>query len=236
MSEKHVYEIQGRTVSLPCIVRDASSGNAMYLAPAAAVQALLPGDAFEVVEAAPGQTQVILGIIDYRDNDLGDYDEAAIIFMVKPRGADASAAGTFIYKLPVNQSFTCEAGCTIWGFPKSVESLDYRYTDETASCRLEMDGQHVFTLTLPRGKPDADAGDEMQTPTYTTIQGVPHATAFSTGGASALNPGGAGVELELGDHPIANELRQLGLAEARPILSVWTEHMTGRFGPASKLA
>lgn len=235
MAAANSYVIQGRTVTLPCIVRDASSGNAMYMVPAQAAQNLLPGDAFEVLEAAPGQTQLILGIIDYRDNDLGDYDEVAIIFMVKPRGAKDDAAGTFIYKLPVNQSFTCEAGRTIWGFPKTVEKLDYRYTETRASCRLEMDGQHVFTLSLPRGSAESPADDEMQTPTYTYIEGVPHSTAFRTGGASALNPGGKGVELELGEHPIAVELRGLGLGDARPILSVWTEHMTGRFGPAAKL-
>ena len=235
MSKRDVYEIQGQTVALPCIVRDASSGNAMYAVPADAVERLLPGDAFEVVETAPGQTQLILGIIDYRDNDLGDYDEVGIIFTAKPRGAHADAAGTFIYKLPVNQSFTCEAGCTIWGFPKTVERLDFTYTDETASCRLEMDGQHVFTLTVPRGRAEAAAGDDHQTPTYTYKGGVPHSTAFSTGGASVLNPGGAGVELKLGEHPIATELRGLGLEEATPVLSVWTEHMTGSFGTPRKL-
>ena len=235
MSSRDVYQIQGRTVTLPCIVRDASSGNAMYAVPSDAVQRLLPGDAFEIVETAPGQTQLILGIIDYRDNDLGDYDEVGIIFTAKPRGEDAAAAGTFIYKLPVNQAFTCEAGCTIWGFPKSVERLDFTYTEETASCRLDMDGQHVFTLTIPRGVAESPAGDDHQTPTYTFIDGVPHSTAFSTGGASALNPGGAGVELKLGEHPIATELRGLGLEEATPVLSVWTEHMTGSFGPAVAL-
>ena len=98
------YEIQGQTVTLPCIVRDAGSGNAIFMVPTEGVRRLIPGDAFEVVEAAPGQTQCILAIIDYRDNDLGDYDEVGIIFTVRPRGAAAEASGTFIYKLPVNQS------------------------------------------------------------------------------------------------------------------------------------
>lgn len=236
MAAAETFQIQGREVILPCIVRDAGSGNAMYLVPAEAAQKLLPGDAYEVLEVAPGQAQLILGIIDYRDNDLGDYNEMAIIFLVKPRGAGADAAGTFIYKLPVNQAFTCEAGCTIWGFPKSVEKIDMTYTEATVSGRLEMDGQHVFTLTVPRGQAESPAGDETQTPTYTYIAGTPHATAFSTGGANALNAGGEGVVLELGDHPLAGELRGLGLEGAQPVMSVWNEHMTGSFGPASKLA
>lgn len=230
------YEIQGQTVTLPCIVRDAGSGSAIFLAPAEPVQRLLPGDAFEVVESAPGQTQVIVAVIDYRDNDLGDYDEVGIIFTVRPRGAAEDAAGTFIYKLPVDQAFTCEAGCTIWGFPKTVEHIDYSYTDDAATCRLEMDGKHVLTLTLPRGDRGGAAGEALETRTYTYIAGVPHETPFTTGGRGmALNPGGAGVTLALGDHPIAQELRGLGLDGATPILSSFTEHMSGSFGRPRKL-
>ena len=234
------YEIQGRKVTLPCIVRDAGSGNAMYAVPVEAAQKILPGDAFEVVETAPGQTQLILAVIDYRDNDLGDYGEVGIIFMVRPKGALADTAGTFIYKLPVDQSFTCEAGCTIWGFPKTVEKIDFRYADDAATCRLDMDGQHVLTLTVPRGAAEPTEPVEAGTRTYTYRDGVPHETPFSTGGrGTAVHPGGvsagAAVKLELGDHPIADELRSLGLPAATPIMSTWTEHMSGSFGPARKL-
>jgi hypothetical protein len=236
MAEAPVYEIQGRQVKLPVEVRDASSGNAMYMVDAATAQALLPGDAFKVVEPAPGLTQLLLGIIDYRDNDLGDYNEVAIIFFVHPKDGSPEDAGTFIYKLPVNQAFTCEAGCTIWGFPKTVDEIDYRYDDETATCRLEMDGQHVFTLTLPRGRAQEGAAPAQDTagPTYTYIGGVPHRTTFTTGGDTIVSPGDAGVELKLGPHPIADQLRELGLPKPA-LISTWNDHMRGSFGVAEKL-
>ena len=228
------FEIQGQTVTLPCIVRDAGSGNAIFTVPSEGVQRLIPGDAFEVVEAAPGHTQLILAIIDYRDNDLGDYNEVGIIFTVRPRGAGDDVSGTFIYKLPVDQSFTCEAGCTIWGFPKSVEKIDYDYAGDSATCRLEMDGKHVFTLTIPRG--EGVGSEELETQTYTYIGGVAHETPFKTGGRGmSLNPGGQGVVLELGDHSIAEELRGLGLEGASPVLSTFTENMSGSFGTPRKL-
>ena len=236
MAEARVYEIQGQAVKLPVEVRDASSGNAMYGVDAGAAQALIPGSAFKVVESAPGQTQLLLGIIDYRDNDLGDYNEVAIIFFVYPANASPEAAGTFIYKLPVNQSFTCEAGSTIWGFPKTLDKIDYHYDDETAQCRLEMAGQHVFTLSLPRGRPQQDvapAGDTAG-PTYTYIAGVAHRTTFTTGGDTLVSPGADGVELELGSHPIADQLRALGLPKPA-LMSTWTEHMRGSFEVPEKL-
>ena len=225
------YVIQGRTVTLPAIVRDASSGNAIFLVPSAAAQPLV-GDAFEVVDVAPGQTQFILGFVDYRDNDLGDYNEVMMIFMVRPRGKPTEPEGTFIYKLPVNQSFTCDAGCTIWGFPKSVEQIDIEYAADHATCSLVMGGQLVFTLTVPRSIAD-DAAPEMEMITYTYLDG-PTAVRFTTGGPTAVAAGGDGVVLTLGSHPLADELRRLGLPSA-PLMSTWIEHMHGSFGTPQKL-
>jgi hypothetical protein len=226
------YEIQGRTVTMPAMVRDASSGNAIFLVPSAAAQPLV-GDAFEVVEMAPGQTQLILGFVDYRDNDLGDYNEVMMIFMVRPRGKPTAPEGTFIYKLPVNQSFTCEAGRTIWGFPKSVEQIDVDYGDHHVTCTLVMGGQHVFTLTVPRGKADGGDAPDMEMATYTYLDG-PTVVRFTTGGPTAVAPGGDGVQLALGTHPLADELRRLGLP-APAMMSTWMEHMHGSFGAPRRL-
>ncbi|MBW2421144.1 MAG: acetoacetate decarboxylase family protein [Deltaproteobacteria bacterium] len=233
MSDSSTFEIQGQTVKIPAIVRDASSGTAMYMVDATAAQELVP-DAFEVVEASAGQTQLTIVIVDYRDNDLGDYDEVGIVFFVRPAGNPDAALGSYIYKLPVNQSFTCEAGRKIWGFPKTVEEIDFNYADDSATCKLAMGGQHVLTLTVPRGgdgsTPDAAAVG------YTLIEGVPHQNEFLRGGEGEQTvPGGAGVSLELGDHPLAEELRSLGLESATPVLSAWSEHMRGSFGECHKL-
>ncbi len=233
MSNAESYEIEGRNVTLPAVVRDAANGSVMYMVPADAAAKLVP-DAFEVVEAAPGQTQCTIVIVDYKDNDLGDYDEVGIVFFVRPKGQPDAEMGSYIYKLPVNQSFTCEAGCRIWGFPKSVETIDFNYGDASATCRLEMGGQHVLTLTVPRGG-DGET-PESEAVGYTVIEGVPHSLTFTRGGrGEKTTPGGEGVALELGDHEIATELRALGLETAAPLLSAWSEHMFGEFGECEKL-
>ena len=233
MTSQTQLTIQGQEVKIPAVVRDASSGTVMYMVDAARAQALIP-DAFEVAEAAPGQTQATIVIVDYRDNDLGDYDEVGIIFFVRPQGQPEAEVGSYIYKLPVNQSFTCEAGFKIWGFPNTVEEIDFSYGNNSATCKLVMDGKHVLTLTVPRG---GDGATEPAPATgYTLIDGVPHQNEFTRGGTGeqAL-PGGEGVALELGDHPLADELRSLGLDTEEPILSAWTEHLNGSFGESVKL-
>ena len=233
MTTPDSFEIQGRTVRIPAVVRDASSGTAMYMVDAAAAQKLIP-NAFEVHEAAPGKTQATIVIVDYRDNDLGDYDEVGIVFFVRPAGQPDAELGSYIYKLPVNQSFTCEAGAKIWGFPKTVEEIDFQYADDSATCRLDMGGKHVLTLTVPRGG-EGSTADTTSTG-YTIINGIPHRNQFARGGSGEQTlPGGAGVKLVLGNHALADELRGLGLETATPLLSAWSEHMRGSFGLSHKL-
>lgn len=227
------YTIAGRTVTLPCVVRDASAGTAMFDVDVEAARTLLPRQ-FDPVESAPGRCQVVLAVIDYRDNDLGAYREVGITFFVTPAGGGADQAGTFITRLPVDQQFTCEAGRAIWGFPKTVEDIALDLTDSSATCTLRMDGELVLRLTLPRG--GTDEMPQLPMTTYTLIDGVAHRTAFSQGGAgSQVLAGGEGVALQLGEHPVAKELAALGLPAAAQ-MSTWTEHMRGTFDAAAPLA
>jgi acetoacetate decarboxylase len=227
------YEIAGRTVAMPCVVRDASAGTAMFEVDAGVAAGMVP-DAFEITESAPGRCQLSLAVIDYRDNDLGDYDEIGVILFVKPRGSANDEAGTYIAHLPVDQAFTCEAGRTIWGFPKSVEDIDIAYGERSMTATLRMDGSLVLRVTLPRGGDDEMPALPMTT--YTLIDGVPHATAFTQGGTgSQVVAGGEGASLELGDHPLAKQLASLGLPAA-PQLTTWTEHMRGTFETPRPLA
>jgi hypothetical protein len=240
------YDVLGRTVVMPCVVRDASAGTAMFEVDAAAAQRLLPSDRFAVVESAPGRCQIVLAVIDYRDNDLGAYHEVGVTLFVAPRGSgdggdggegdgdgeddgggDGGESGTFITRLPVDQEFTCAAGRAIWGFPKTVEDIGFAYADDHVTVDLRMGGEPALRLTLPRG------GDETMAPmamtTYSLIDGVPHATAFTQGGTGAqVLVGGDGVSLELGTHPVAGELVGLGLPAAA-VMSTWTERMQGVF-------
>ena len=238
------FVIQGREVRLPVVVRDAASGAATYAVSAAAARRLIPGDALEPVEIWPGKALCSLAVIQYRDNDLGDYNEVSIAFFVRRRGAAKGLpyvgsiadffrgrVATYIRHLPVDQSFTCEAGRTIWGFPKTVQRIDFTPGATRAICALHMDGQPVLTLSVPRGG-TRRLPDSVMT-TYSYIDGVAHQTAFTSGGEQVgFHLGGA--ELSLGTHPIADELRSLGLPK-RALMTMWMEHMHGSFEAAVPL-
>src|SRR5690606_6428122 len=131
-------------------------------------------------------------------------------------------------KLPVNQSFTRDAGEGIWGFPKTVEQIEFEDAGGRRTCRLVMDGKHVLTLSVPRG--GSRTLGETTLSTYSYIDGVLHRTRFkATASGVGFTLGGA--DLILGTHPIADELRKLGLPRTA-LMSVWMERQRALFeGP-----
>jgi hypothetical protein len=245
IEEAPTYEIQGRTVTFPVAVRDASAAIGGFLVPSRAAKRLV-GDAFEIVDFLPGRTLFMLGCIDYKDNDLGDYNEVAMNFFVRLKGArrgfpflgawKAMSGGglpSYSWKMPVDQSFTRDAGSLIWGFPKTVERIDFDYSREGRfRALLEMDGEKVFEIDLPRG------GDKERPASpavgYSYIEGVPHLTHFTQQISGLGAAGGGSVELSLGSHPIADDLRALGLPK-KPLMTTWAGKMVMEFGPPEKL-
>lgn len=236
--EPRRYTIEGQSVELPVVVRDASSAAATYLVSARAARRLLPGDAIDVVELLPGRALMSLAAIDYRDNDLGDYNEISIAFFVRERSAPRGLPylgnlldltrqrlGTYIHRLPVTQSFTCEAGCRIWGFPKTVDEIELGGEGRRFVCTWRKGGRHVLTFSTTRG--GTRELPERSMLTYSFIHGVAHRTPFVSG-AEQVGVRLGGAELRLGDHPIADELRELGLPKAA-LLCTWMGRMRGRF-------
>jgi hypothetical protein len=184
-----------------------------------------------------------ISCIDYRDNDLGDYNEVSIAFFVRKRGERkrlpylGAAADmmrgllpTHIIHLPVNQSFTCEAGQKIWGFPKTVDEIEFDTTGDRARCVWNKDGQNVLKISLPRG--GTRDFPEQTLCTYSYIDGVLHRTPFASS-AENLGIRMGGVQLALGAHPIADELRSLGLPKPA-LMSMWMGKMRGSFGAAER--
>ncbi len=239
------YQIQGRTVTMPCIVRDACSATATWLVSSRAAQALLPGPELQIAEVVPGRGLLSISCIDYRDNDLGDYNEVSIAFYVRRRGERGKVPylgavvdmmrgllPTHIIHLPVNQSFTCEAGQVIWGFPKTVDEIELDTSGDRARCVWDKDGQNVLKISLPMG--GSRDFPEQELCTYSYIDGVLHRTSFASS-AENLGIRMGGVRLALGAHPIADELRSLGLPKPA-LMSMWLGKMRGRFDAAELCA
>jgi hypothetical protein len=239
-----LYCVNSRTVLLPDRIHDAAQGFVVYPVAKEPLQELLkeyPGQPFQALELSPGRTALAIFIVDYRESDLGSYRELGIAFLVTPP-LDPLALGLYTWALPVTDQFSCDAGRMIWGYPKSLQFLDFVYAANTVNCVLRGQ-QHelpVLTLTLPRG----GSGSTTAVPiySYTIREAIPYRSIFLRNGrGERVRTGGQGVKLVLGEEgpnatdPIWRLLRGLGVVDAVPILSSWTEHMSGWCGEPVRL-
>ena len=214
--------IDGREVRLPVHVRDCRSIFAAFPVPAAAAQALIDSNGPTGLDAAvlwPGRALCVICAIDYRDSDLGAYHEVGINILARERSGasglfsslrDAlkSRLGLYVHYLPVTATFTRDAGVALWGYPKVKNEIDLREDEKTTTATLRADGQHILTLTVKTGGRRSAKRVPMPSWSFTggTLRRIPsHLTAEHLG----LRFGGA--DLQLGDHPIATQLRSLGL-------------------------
>jgi hypothetical protein len=220
MTAAATYDVGDATVRIPVVVRDALSGTATFVVSAAAVRDWLP-PGLALVPAGPGRAVLLLSVIHYRDNDLGEYREVSLALAAR-RGLHL---GTYIHRLPVDEEFSRAAGRGIWGFPKTIESLSIEQDDEDIVGEWAADRGFVLRMRVRGG-----GGRQMKTTAqraFTVIEGRLHETRFLMRGKGAsMGPGGA--ELELGDGEVAEELRRAGLPK-RAVFSTSVAKMQMRF-------
>jgi hypothetical protein len=227
------FTIQGQPVTLPVEVRDAVVSAATFAVDGAAAQRLVDPTGLQVRRIPGGRALCSVAVVDYRDNDLGRYHEVALALLVKPHDA-SKGVGAYIHQLPVDGAFTCEAGRTIWGFPKFM--ADAPITEDGRggrTVRLAVDGRLVLALTVKR-RPLPLPGRPATAPAYSFLDGVLRCTSWEVR-PSAVRGGPGGARLEVGTgHPMAEDLRALGLPK-RALFSSTVGRMEATFGPATEV-
>lgn len=237
--------IQGERVGLPVRIRDAAVASAMYAVPAAAAQAVIAYSGLDVAEPLPGRAICSLAFVRYADGDLGPYHEFAVAFLVRPPGTAPPAgalgrlrgmadAGAFIHWLPVNQEFTLECGRTIWGFPKELADMPMDLSGRIKRCAVRFGGRTAVELHVRPGVSMPGGAGAPKVDAYSCLDGVTRRTPWTlTPSGVRMRAGGA--KLVLGDHPVAEELRSLGLDRARALSSTTVRHLTMTFEAAEEV-
>lgn len=236
-----LYRIDGREIAFPVRVEHAAMLINAFVVDARVAQGMIEGSGFRVAELLPGRAILQLALIDYRENDLGDYNEAAINFPVLAPGEKqpfpvlGTLAGisrgslcSYVYRMPVDQEFTTHAGRFIWGFPKWLSRIDIAFGPGRASGSFIDEEELVFSIAAKAG--GSGVQKEKRMATLATREG----RAWKTWGSSV----GTGLTFSLGgelptigeEHPLARELRALGLPK-RPLFSASMSRMQMRFDP-----
>ena len=234
------YTIDGQDISFPVNVSDASMLMNGFLVNAKAAQAMLDGTGFRVMELFPGKAILQLLAIDYKENDLGNYNEGAIILPVLTPGENKpfpffgalkrlgnGTAGNFVYRMPVDQEFTTHAGRFIWGFPKWVSRIDIEFGPTAARGTFIDEEELVYSIAAKTG---VNSNPKAQRAASLAIRSGRAWKTYGTNNSSGLTFSLGGETPKIGDsHPLAKELRTLGLPK-KPMFTVSVKSTQMTFG------
>jgi hypothetical protein len=238
------FEIEGRSLGFPARFPDASSAVGLFVVPSSAANALIRDSGFEVAQVAPGRAIFSLSCCHYRESDCGVYREISMAFFIEKLGQARGfpylgnwldiardQAATYIWRLPVTTRLANDAGIQMWGLPKTIEEIGFEVAEERATFDLRMDGEEVLSYSVraqgQRNPPRSASA------VYSNYEGAPHVTYLEHEYRDMGIRMGDGL-LHLGNHPVAEELRGLGLPR-RPLVSFWVGRVALDVGPPQKL-
>lgn len=189
---------------------------------------LLPDRRMRPVDVMPGRCLVTIAGVQYRESDLGPYNELVVAVPIAfgahalpvldaVRQGFGRAFNGFIWQMPVTTAVARDAGLALAGFPKFIADIRFEVDDRRVRCTLFEDGAPSVCLGADAGSDDGER--QLKARGYTQPGRVPLVSTFLMRqtrfrdhvqrGAAQLDLG-AGMtartlrRLELGDHPVAS--------------------------------
>lgn len=209
----------GEAARLPIFYYDGTAQTAVFPARYGAARRLLPDSRFVPARLAPGLAAVGITCFEYRDTDIGPYNELAISVLLNDPPFLANHPGrallrdlrrkqlhAWVQHLPVTTEVARAAGVELYNYPKFVGSIDFEQDAARRRCRLGEGSEHI--LTLDGAVIETPGSGELQLFSHLWMDRQPQSSEFKLNvlaGGRSLRPGVA--RLELGErHPIAREL------------------------------
>lgn len=221
--------IGGQAAKVPIFYYDGTATSAVFAARLAAVRRLMPDPRFSPARLAPGLGAVAITCFEYRDTDIGPYNELAISVVLNepwflpnlPGRALLSSLRrrqlhAWVAHLPVTTEIARAGGVDFYNYPKFLAGIDFAQSECTRTCRLSEGAEHI--LTLSGRKIATPRTEQFQLFSHLYMDRQPQSSEFKINTSAmgvSLDPRSA--TLELGErHPIAQELAGL-LVGRRPI-------------------
>jgi hypothetical protein len=209
---------RGGTIKLPIFYYDVTTIVAGFLTPLEKVRALLPSQRMKPLQATPWHAVTTIVCFEYRDSDIGPYNEVAITFPItidRPapilRGLLRHVAEgplAYVHHLPVTTEPAYYAGVDFYNYPKFIAKIDFQRSDGWLSCRLSEGDRHILTVTA-RQLPVRPFDHWCFHGITVRDERILRSEIIVNVGRQAISRRAGNVNLELGSHPISKELRDL---------------------------
>ena len=186
------------------------------------VKSLMPTDTLHPLRAPGGRALVGIVAFNYFDTTIGPYGEVGVFVPVihgkKPilpllpalLESRYPGFGNVVLHLPVTLQAARDAGRGVWGYPKFVSEMQWQFTPEYQECQLSEGGEHILNFRV--AKSGRARRESTSLTTYSVLDGNLIKTVIGQRGIACNRLRPRGCALELGQHRVAKELRDMGLS------------------------
>lgn len=212
----------GQQGKLPIFYFDGSAQTAVFPARLKGLRALLPDRRYVPARLAPGIGALAVSCFEYRDTDIGPYNELGIAVVLDPTPGAPNLPGrallgglrrgqlhAWVHHLPVTTEIARDAGRRYYNYPKFVAGIEFEEAAGRRTCRLSEGTEPILTLTSDLI--DATGRGTLQIFSRLWMDRRPQSAEFQLNAHArgrSFRPGSA--ELTLADrHPIAREIAPL---------------------------
>jgi hypothetical protein len=211
----------GSLCTLPIRYFDAQLLIATYLVDYGRVAALLKDTGVIAVPQVTGQAMVAFGCFTYRKTDIGPYNEVGVAVLATTPISPVPAL--YVVHLPVNTPEANRAGHEIWGYNKFVAGIDITESGNAFAMTIrDPGGIKIAHFSGTRGASLTMPPNDIVT--FSILDGQLMRTVIQMMTPSQLGSG-SGFSLQIGEstHPMADNLRFLGLDSLTPVLLQYAE-------------
>jgi hypothetical protein len=216
---------------------------ALYTAKKEKIESLLKGTGLKAGLHFFGNPVVALGLIQYKQSDLGAYNEIILAIPVIRShektswknwldlyaGFNKRKGGQYIIHIPVTTQQSVDAGRNLWGYPKTLLPINHRFSNNQVETQLFNDSNKPLLQVAGR----LGAGipiPTMQLMTYSFLKEKLIKTTVNIFSGMKWKLGSQ-LKIQVNDptHPMGKDILELGITEKNPIFCIESKHFKAHF-------
>jgi hypothetical protein len=207
-------------VHVPIFYQDLRFMSISILASLNKIRSLLPTDRLKPYRITPWHSILSITAYEYRESDVDSYNEVAISVPVSIDKETPLFTGSlrkapnliyvYSHQLPVTTEFARVLGFEFAGYPKFIADIQFEDQDDWLICALKEDNQIILRLAGRKLPLTSTARSRINPITYRNgyiLRSELISSEREMGYSRNIND----ARLELGDHKIASDLKQLRL-------------------------
>jgi len=207
-------------VTIPVFYRDLLSIDVYLLASLDKVKACLPSKRMHPFRVTPWHSIISLSAYEYRDSDIGPYNEFSIgIPFVLDKNSPVFTGiirkppeipMIYILHLPVTTEIARAAGVEGANFPKFLAEISFGTRDQWITCKVDAEGKNILSLSVRKINPVYSPRQHVFP--INSYQNRLLRLEFNLSECEAgFSKKQSDVQLELGNHPVGLKLSDLKL-------------------------